>query len=200
MPQGALSSFFDAQYRMVELMVRTGSCRMNVIPTCSATVPRPGPRPARRARRGHSTCRDRGPRQERSRGRFRDYYQSRSGLGQEEDSQGNITMLDVTSGLIADLFQMDVEAAAGLSSATIRDPSPSVRSTSVIGIGTDRFTDQVTAGVDSLTMSGTVGSGSHATGRVVCEEEIDEEIVDYNQGRTTIFFFPFLPTIWISSV
>ena len=88
-------------------------------------------------------------------------------------------MPDVTSDLIADLFWMDVEVAAGLSSVTIRDPSPSVRSASVIGIGTDGFTDQVTAGVDSLTMNGAVGLGSHAVGREVRGEEIDEEIVDY---------------------
>ena len=179
MPQEALSSFFDAQYRMVELMVRTGSCRMNMIPARSATVLRPGPRPVRRVRRGHPARRDHGRRRERTRGRFRDYYQSRSGLGQEEDSQGDIAMPDVTTDLIADLFWMDIEAAAGLSSVTFQDLSPSVGSASVIGIGTDGFTDQVTAGVNSLTMSGAVGSGGHAAGRVVCGEENDEEIVDY---------------------
>ena len=62
-------------------------------------------------------------------------------------------MPDVTSDLIADLFWMDVEAAAGPSSVMIQDPSPSVGSASVIGIGTDGFMDQVTAGVDGLTMS-----------------------------------------------
>ena len=179
MPQGALLSFFNTQYCMVELMVGTGGCRMNVIPACSATVPRPGPRPASGARRGHPACRDCGHGQERTRGRFRDYYQSRLGLGQEGDSQGDIAMPDVTSDLITDLFQMDIEAAAGLSSVTIQDPSPFARSASVIWIGTDGFKDQVTTGVDGLTMSGTMGSGSHAAGRVVREEEIDEEIVDY---------------------
>ena len=49
----------------------------------------------------------------------------------------------------------------------------------MIGIGTDGFTDQVTAGVDGLTMSGAVGSGGHAAGKIVREEEIEEEMVDY---------------------
>ena len=62
---------------------------------------------------------------------------------------------------------------------TIRDPSPSVGSTLVIGVGTDRFTEQVTTAVDSLTMGGSVGSGSRAVGRIVREEEIEEEMVDY---------------------
>ena len=52
-------------------------------------------------------------------------------------------------------------------------------STSVIGVGTDGFTEQVTAAVDSLTMGSSVGSGSRVVGRIVCEEEIEEEMVDY---------------------
>ena len=58
MPQGALSSFFDAQYRMVELMVGASGCRMGVAPTCFAPAPMPGPRPARRPRRNHRNCSD----------------------------------------------------------------------------------------------------------------------------------------------
>ena len=96
-----------------------------------------------------------------------------------EDSQVNVAMPDVTSDLIADLFQMDVEAAAGPSSVTIRDTSPSVGSASVIRVGADGFTEQVTAAVDSLKMGGSVRSGSHAVGRILREEEIEEEMVDY---------------------
>ena len=96
-----------------------------------------------------------------------------------EDSQVDVAMPDVTSDLLADLFRMDVEAAAGPSSVTIKDTSPSVGSTSVIGVGADRFTEQVTTAVDSLTMGGSVGSGSCAVGRIVRKEEIEEEMVDY---------------------
>ena len=96
-----------------------------------------------------------------------------------EDSQVNIAMPDVTSDLITDLFWMDVEAAAGPSSVMIRDPSPSVGSTLVIGVVTDRFTEQVTTAVNGLTMGGSMGSGSCAVGRIVRKEEIEEEMVDY---------------------
>ena len=96
-----------------------------------------------------------------------------------EDSQVDVEMPDIMSDLIADLFRMDIEAAACLSSVTIRDTSPSVGSTSVIRVGTDRFTEQVTTAVDSLTMGGSVGSESRAVGRIVREEEIKEEMVDY---------------------
>ena len=49
----------------------------------------------------------------------------------------------------------------------------------MIGVGTDGFTEQVTMAVDSLMMGGSMGSGSRAVGRIVREEEIKEEMVDY---------------------
>ena len=96
-----------------------------------------------------------------------------------EDSQVDVAMPDVTSDVITDLFRMDVEVAADLSSVTIRDPFPSVGSTSVIGVSTGRFMEQVTAAVDSLMMGGSMGSESCAVGWIVCEEETKEEMVDY---------------------
>ena len=76
MPQGALSSFFDTQYRMVELMVGAGGHRMGVAPTHFAPAPMPGPRPAKRPRRNHRNRSDRGRGRGRVRGGFRGYQLS----------------------------------------------------------------------------------------------------------------------------
>ena len=75
------------------------------------------------------------------------------------------------------LFQANTGVVAGPSSIDISTPGPSIGSSLVIDIGSAKnFTEQLTSGVDGLTMEGSVDADNSG---LVSKDGDGDEVVDY---------------------
>ena len=178
MPLEVFSSFFDAQYRVVELM--TGRDGGHTIPT--GPRPIPSARDFRRLKPTHQARHPRGRENGRGhgrgagRGRFGRGRPSRSGArGRQTAATDDVVMPDVAV-LFPDFFAMDDNAVARPSLLTLSTPIRSVDSVSVIDTSPGSITEQLASDVGDLTVAGTevVGMDAHPApeGRLEDDDEL----------------------------
>ena len=178
MPPEVLSSFFNAQYRVVELMIgRDGRCTVPAGP-CPISLARDfrRPKPTRHARypRGRENGHGRG--RGAGRGRFGRGRPFQNGAREEQVAATNDVAMPDAAALFPDFFAIDGNAIAGPSSLTLSTPIRSVDSVSVIDTSPGSVTEQLASDVSDLTVAG-VGV-VEMNGPPVLEEglEVDNEL------------------------
>ena len=171
MPTDAFSTFFDAQYRMVELMVGAGARGT------MAMIPQPAPRTTFKPKPGKPTYRS-----SRGRGVFRGRPDRRSPFRAIRPRNPNAVLEDIPMPDAAtlfpdlpDLFGPEPNATAGPSSLIVSTSNPPIDSVAGTPGG---FSDQLMTVVEDLNMEG-LGSGS-GTPKAQDEGENGDEVADFN--------------------
>jgi hypothetical protein len=93
------------------------------------------------------------------------------------EPQDDVSMTDAAS-IFGNLFTLGTEGVAGPNSINASTPMNPIESTSAIVVNSVGITEQLTAGVDGLTMNGSDESGSGGN-KEENQEISDGEIVDY---------------------